>query len=108
MRTLLIAVAMLFALTASAQTNVQGGIYANTTWTLANSPYTMTGSIVVFPGKTLTIQPGVVVNVQNPGPGNLYYLEIRGSLVAKGTKNLPIVFKSAVPNDTNQYAWSGI
>jgi len=108
MRTLLIAVAMLFALTATAQTNVQGGIYANTTWTLANSPYTMTGSIVVFPGKTLTIQPGVVVNVQNPGPGNLYYLEIRGSLVAKGTKNLPIVFKSAVPNDTNQYAWSGI
>ena len=32
-----------------AQTNVSGGIYQNTTWTAANSPYIVTGSIVVFP-----------------------------------------------------------
>ncbi|MBM3434019.1 MAG: T9SS type A sorting domain-containing protein [Bacteroidetes bacterium] len=108
MRSLLITLCFALAGWASAQTNVQGGIYANTTWTLANSPYVMTGSIVVFPGKTLTIQPGVVVKVQNPGPGSQYYLEIRGSLVARGTKTQPIVFKSAVPNDTNKYAWAGI
>ena len=107
-RLLHLAFCLALAASASAQTNVQGGIYANTTWTLANSPYVMTGSIVVFPGKTLTIQPGVVVKVQNPGPGSLYYLEIRGSLVAQGTKAQPIVFQSAVPNDTNKYAWSGI
>lgn len=90
----------------SAQTNVQGGIYSNTTWTLANSPYVMTGSIVVFPGKTLTIQPGVVVKVQNPGPGNMHYLEVRGSLIAQGTRTQPIIFESAVPDTT--YTWSGI
>ena len=32
--------------------------------TLANSPYLMTGSIVVFPGVTLTIQPGVEIRVK--------------------------------------------
>jgi len=106
MRSLLTALALLAAASLSAQTNVQGGIYSNTTWTLANSPYVMTGSIVVFPGKTLTIQPGVVVKVQNPGPGNMYYLEVRGNLVAQGTKTQPIVFESAVPDTT--YTWSGI
>ncbi|MFZ9527888.1 MAG: hypothetical protein ACO27L_08150, partial [Schleiferiaceae bacterium] len=106
MRNLLCILGLIAATALSAQTNVQGGIYSNTTWTLANSPYVMTGSIVVFPGKTLTIQPGVVVKVQNPGPGNMYYLEVRGNLVAQGTKTQPIVFESAGP-DTN-YTWSGI
>jgi hypothetical protein len=40
------------------QTSVSGGIYQNTTWTLAGSPYTVTGSIVVFHNRTLTIEPG--------------------------------------------------
>ena len=43
------------------QTSVSGGIYQNTTWTTAGSPYIVTGSIVVFPGKTLTIEPGCEV-----------------------------------------------
>ena len=47
---------------ALAQTSVSGGIYSNTTWTLAGSPYFVTGSIVVFPGKTLTIEPGCIVS----------------------------------------------
>ena len=39
-----------------AQTNVSGGIFSNTTWSLANSPYIMTGPVVVFPNVTLTIE----------------------------------------------------
>src|ERR1035437_4996679 len=44
-----------------AQTNVSGGIFSNTTWTKGNSPYIVTDTVVVFPGFTLTIQPGVTV-----------------------------------------------
>ena len=47
-----------------AQTNVSGGIFSNTTWTKANSPYIMTGPVVVFPNVTLTIEPGVVVKIK--------------------------------------------
>ena len=57
---------------ADAQTTVSGGIYTYTTWTLANSPYLMTNNIVVFPGVTLTIEPGVEVLIMN---GNqVYYI----------------------------------
>ncbi len=93
----------------SAQTPVSGGIYANTTWTLANSPYLMTGPVVVFPGKTLTIEPGVEVRVSYggvPNTGLMHYLEIRGSLVAVGTLSSPIVFHTDIqPTD---YTWLGI
>lgn len=88
---------------------VSGGIYANTTWSLANSPYIMEGPVVVFPGKTLTIEPGVEVRVKYdgiPNTGLMHYLEIRGSLVAVGTLNNPIVFKTdTLPTD---YTWLGI
>ena len=64
---LLLAVILIaaFSFSSQAQTPVSGGIYANTTWTLANSPYIVTGNVVVFPGVTLTIEPGVVVKFDN-------------------------------------------
>ena len=74
----------------SRATNVSGGIHANTTWTLANSPYIVTDTVVVFPGFTLTIQPGVVVKFNN----NMQ-LEIRqATLIANGTSANPITFTS--------------
>lgn len=93
-----------------AQTNVSGGIYQNTNWTLAGSPYMVTGSIVVFPGNTLTIEPGVtvVVTADNTfNTGNFIYLEVRGALVANGTSTQPIVITST---DTTAgfYNWLGI
>lgn len=95
-----------------AQTNVSGGIYNNTTWTLANSPYLITGPIVVFPSKTLTIEPGVVIKVQggfNPATGYpKNYLEIRGNLVAVGTANAPIIFTTDSVNAPNYELWYGI
>jgi hypothetical protein len=91
------------------QTSFQGGIYNNTTWTLANSPYHITGNVVVFPGKTLTIEPGVHVIVDADSTfntGNYITLEVRGNLVAQGTVNAPIIFTSTDAS-TNQN-WMGI
>lgn len=96
---------------AGAQSSVSGGIYQNTTWTLAGSPYLVTGSIVVFPDKTLTIEPGVEVLVTPDysfNTGNLRYLEIRGNLVAVGTDLAPITFRSAANDPVGQYTWMGI
>jgi hypothetical protein len=92
-----------------AQTQVSGGIYSNVTWSLANSPYIVTGNIVVFPGKTLTIEPGVEVRVQGNGYpfGIGTYIEIRGFLVAVGTPSAPITFK-ADGVVTDPWTWRGI
>ncbi len=78
-----------------AQTIVSGGIYSNTTWTLANSPYLMTGNTVVFPGVTLNIEPGVEVRVKENGmSGTQYYLETRGTINMVGTSDAPITFRA--------------
>ena len=42
-------------------TDVSGNISSNTTWSLANSPYVVTGNILVASGVTLTIEAGVTV-----------------------------------------------
>lgn len=87
---------LLIAGMTQAQTIVGGGIYQNTTWTLANSPYQMNSSIVVFPGATLTIEPGVVVNVKEADIMNgeqPYYFEVRGTLNMVGTPSQLITFK---------------
>jgi len=85
----------IFYITLHAQTNVSGGIYNNTTWTLANSPYIVTDTIVVFPGVTLTIDPGVTVKFADGK-----FVEVRqGSLIATGTSadSITITSNSASP-----------
>jgi flagellar hook assembly protein FlgD/general stress protein 26 len=80
----------------AADTSVGGAITANTTWTLANSPYLVTSSIQVYgtstTAVTLTIEPGVVVKCA-AGVG----LQIgsganKGALVANGTSGNRISF----------------
>src|SRR5256885_5067751 len=74
----------------TAQTNVSGGIFSNTTWTLTNSPYIVVDTVVVFPGVTLTIEPGVTVKFADG-----MYLEIRqGTFIAAGTATDSITFTS--------------
>ena len=111
MKSILFSCFLLIGSFLGAQTNVSGGIYQNTTWTLAGSPYLVTGSMVVFPGKTLTIEPGVEVLVTPDysfNTGNLRYIEIRGSLVAIGTDQAPIIIKSAANDAPGLHTWMGI
>jgi len=88
----------LFAL---GQTNVSGILTTNTTWTLTNSPYVLTGDVTVNPGVTLTIEAGVVVKFTTI----FEELRIRGKISAVGTSSDSIVFTSykddAHGGDTN-------
>lgn len=76
-----------------AQTNVSGFINANTNWTLAGSPYIVTGNALLSQGFTLTIDPGVEVRF---GTNNA--LQIDGQLIAIGTPSQRIVFTSNQSN----------
>ncbi len=90
---------------ALAQTNVSGGIYQNATWTFAGSPYIVNGPVVVFPGVTLNIEPGVEIKINNLTSSNIY-IETRGTLNCVGTDAQPIKI-SAMYDTTNQTAWQG-
>ncbi len=92
-----------FSFIATAQTFVSGGIYSNTTWTLVNSPYIVTDTVVVFPGVTLTIQAGVRVKFANNKR-----LEIRqAKIIALGTEVDSITFTSNSVNPSPGI-WSSI
>ena len=87
---------------ASSGTEVSGNITEDTTWTLANSPYIVTGTIQVLENVKLTIEPGVEVKFdQDTG------LNIGGELNAIGIESEMITFTSNqdVPNPGD---WIGI
>lgn len=75
---------------ADAAVSVAGPITTNTTWTLANSPYTVTADVSIDTSSILTIEPGVIV-LLNAGTN---FIVNSGGVVAKGTLAQPIVFTS--------------
>jgi hypothetical protein len=72
--------------TVRAATNVSGIISSNATWTKANSPYSLTGNVLVSNGVTLTIEAGATVNL------NSYFIMVNGTLRARGSNAEPIGF----------------
>jgi hypothetical protein len=81
---------------ARAATDVSGTLSANTTWTAADSPVRVTGHLTVAEGVTLTVQPGVRIQVlQHQG------VYIQGHVQAVGTAAQPILFEGS----TAQPGW---
>jgi len=70
-------------------TYVEGHISQDTTWTLTDSPYIVTKDLIVDPGVTLTIMPGVEVRF-----GGNFVLAVEGRLSAVGTSDKMITFTS--------------
>jgi hypothetical protein len=75
------------------QTNVSGVIATNTSWSVNNSPYIVTGNILINSGITLTIDPGVTIKF-NDNIG----IVVQGQLTAIGSANNKIIFTSNKAN----------
>jgi hypothetical protein len=79
--------------TVQASTEVTGVISLDTTWTEANSPYILTGPVLVNSSVTLTIEPGVTVYL------NGHYLRVNGTLSARGNSanKISLIFNGSHP-----------
>jgi hypothetical protein len=87
---------------AYADTEVGREITADTTWTLAGSPYIVTQNILVKQGVTLTIEQGVIVKFDKD-----MSMFIEGKLLARGTQNSMITFSGNSSTPTQGY-WGAI
>ncbi len=87
---------------ASAQLSQGGVLTEDTTWDIGDSPVTVTDSLTIAEGATLTIDPGVIVRFETQTA-----LVVAGVLVADGIGPDPIVMTSAAaspePGD-----WGGV
>jgi hypothetical protein len=71
------------------------------TWTLDNSPYVVSNDYVIQPNKTLVIEPGVEVRFADGAA-----LQVRGTLIAEGTRTDSITFTSHT--GTAKASWDGV
>lgn len=83
-----------------AQTVISAGI-VNGVWTLVGSPYLVSGNIEIPNDSTLTIEPGVTVEMQGH-----FKLQVMGRLLAVGNLTDTIVF--TVLPDSISTGWHGI
>lgn len=95
MKKIILILCVIYSSISNAQTFFSGGIYSSTTWTVANSPYIINGNVVVFPGVTLTIEPGVEVRIEeSPNPAAPYTIETRGTIDMIGDPGSLITFRA--------------
>jgi hypothetical protein len=89
--------------------NVAIIIDSDTTWTKANSPYRFGESVIIKSGVTLTIEPGVTVNLlgfEEDYPVG-YDLTVEGTLVARGSNTEPIHFSNgSITFEPSSTSWN--
>ena len=91
MRLYLIAILLLFYNFLIGQTNVSGTI--DGVWTLAGSPYILTGDITIQNGDSLIIEPGVEIRF----PDYNFDLLVQGTLIAQGNA-IDSIFFNGISN----------
>ena len=75
-------------------TLVSGTIASDTTWTLDDSPVTVVGPVVIPAGRTLTVEPGVLVRGRRVN-GSQPEIRVGGIFDAQGQSGLPVVIDAA-------------
>ncbi|WP_218007880.1 Ig-like domain-containing protein [Neobacillus drentensis] len=73
---------------ASSGTTVRGIINQNTIWTVASSPYSLSGDIQIANGVKLTVEPGVTIE------GNNFRIRDFGEFEAVGNPDSKIIFNN--------------
>ena len=104
--------------------DVGGTISQDITWDLRNSPYRVVSFLYIAPGVTLTIEPGVQVQIIGASIGVDWYdffwhgtinnpiepiakmIVVHGKIVARGTQANPIVFDTWQSDQL--FRWGGI
>lgn len=81
---------------------VSSNITADTTWTAADGPWQVTGSVAVASGATLTIEPGASVYLSG---GATFSVASGGRLIAEGTETSRIRFDVAPGSGAS---WTGM
>jgi hypothetical protein len=74
-------------------TEISGLITSDAVWSKANSPYRIMGPVGIAENVTLRIEPGVSFEYGFEA-GIQYYIQVNGTLTAKGTSTDPIRFGS--------------
>ncbi len=82
----------LVTLNISAQTIVSGNISG--IWNIEGSPYRLIDDCTVLTSTELTIEPGVTIDI-----GKSKSLHVYGKILANGTSNQPIIFKTLSSDD---------
>ena len=96
---------------AHAEIEVFGALNRDTRWTRDGSPYVLTWDVTIGPAATLIVDPGVEVVApaeRAPGEGEdtgRIELVVRGTLLAVGTQESPVVFRSEAGGRSS---WAGI
>lgn len=78
---------LFFSPSLQAETYVAGNISEDTTWSVTESPYIVTGDISVAYGNSLVIEAGVTVRFQGTSA-----LQVGGTLIARGNEADKIIF----------------
>jgi parallel beta-helix repeat protein len=107
---ILVAVSILAAWPALAQTNHSGDITANQTWYVSGNPHVVTGDVRVFAvagSCTLTIMPGVFVKFDSATVLQIGTETQKGVLMAVGTSDSTIFFGSN-KTEPGPGDWQGI
>jgi hypothetical protein len=87
---LIIATALVAAVSAQAAVVYHGGDISNSVTWKASDTHNMTNRVTVLPGATLTIEPGTVI----ASDGGSLAVTAGAQIFAKGSASAPIIFTS--------------
>jgi len=85
---------------ANCRTNISAGVVVDQVWTMAGSPYCVSGDIQV---SLLTVEAGVEVLVEGP-----YAINVLSTITVNGTETNPVRFSALNPLEPTNQRWKGL